>query len=238
MDELFESIAKVQESIDRRSTSVNYRALYPATIIFTDGELATVEAQLGATMMTLSDCKVRREAGLKNEATEGSPCFVGWEGGDPARRFVLVGSFGGTSVKWTISASGSVVFDAPETNAKHDLVSEHEVGQSAGPLGLVPGVNVNPATSSAKGDDAAFDLELQPVDNTKPMGPLLAIVTFGRAFGSTPKAVLQVKDFITAPTSAYDVKYSTTPISISITGTFPNPTGKTVITAFIRENKP
>lgn len=234
-DATYDAVAKVVTGIVRRDGALDTRALYPATIVDTDGELATVDAQFGDKTQRLSDCRVRREAGLTNEAEAGSPCLLGWEGGDPSRRYVALGSFRGTSASWTVKTGEHVTLDTPETNAKHDLVSEHEIGQSAGTLSTTLGVNVK--TAKATGDDSIFDLEVEPADNTKPMGPLLSKVTFGRAYGAAPKAVLQVNEYVTAPTAAYDVKYAASKTDISISGTFPNPTGKTVITVNVRGNK-
>lgn len=192
-DALINSVAKVNVGLRRRDRSIDFKARYDATIQFSDGDKATVKPDDDRLGDSLVDCVVRRPEGLTIEPTEGTRCILGWDGGDPSKRYIMLGAdAGGAATTWKIEASTSVTFLTPETIADKDLVSEHEVGKSAGTLNaaMLGGLTLN----SIDGTDAEFNLSFQVPDMvTLASGGSIALVTLGRAFASAPKATITGK---------------------------------------------
>lgn len=96
-DSLVDTFGRIVTGVLRRDKSVDFRALYGATIIFSDGDKATVKPDLSELGPSLSDCRVRRPDGYKALPLPGTACLVGWEGGDPSKRYVLLGALSGAS---------------------------------------------------------------------------------------------------------------------------------------------
>lgn len=113
-DSLSNDIAKVVTGITRRDSSIDYRALYGATIAFSDGQKATVLPDLADLRPKespyLSDCLIRRPDGYSSSPTSGTKCLLGWEGGDPSKRYVLMAAGDGSDqTEITIGDRKSVV---------------------------------------------------------------------------------------------------------------------------------
>lgn len=104
-DALYDAIAKVVTGILRRDSAIDYRALYGATILFSDGGTATVKPDLPELGSSLSNCRVRRPDGYASIPINGTACFLGWEGADPSKRYVLMAANDGSDqTEITISA--------------------------------------------------------------------------------------------------------------------------------------
>jgi hypothetical protein len=117
-DSVIDSVAKVVLGILRRDSSVDYRALYGATILFSDGNRATVRPDSADIGESLSDCIVRRPEGLTIVPTPGTLCLLGWVGGDPSKRYVLLGAdVSGSATSWSTTASLNIDLVALTINA-------------------------------------------------------------------------------------------------------------------------
>ena len=235
-DKLQESIAQIVEGVQRRSQALDYRASYMGTIVSSTGDRCDVEMDDNNLFpQRLTSCRLLRPDGFTSLNPSGTRCYVFWSAHNPSLRYAEMAYDGnGTVDQIEQTAETSVTFLTPETIADKNLISEHEIGKSAGTLTTFPGVNVDSIT--AEGDDAAFEVTLIPADAKTPMGSILGSVSFGRAYDTAPKAVTQLNSYVTAP-SAYDFKCVPFKDKVSFFGTFPNPTGETKFTVFVRGNK-
>lgn len=237
-DTFQESIAQIVQGVQRRSQALDYRASYMGTIVASTGNLCDVEMDDNNLFpQRLTNCRLLRPDGFTSLNPNGTRCYVFWSAHNPSLRYAEMAFDGnGTVNQLEIKAAEKITFFTPETIADKDLISEHEIGKSAGALSASPGINT---TATVSGDDTAFDVTIKPADNTKPMGSPLATVTFGRAYDTAPKAVLSFQSVKVQPTPS-NLSYSTTGSKIDINGTLDSKTNpdETVITVFIRGNKP
>lgn len=198
-DSVYEAIAKVVLGILRQSTDIDYRALYGGTVLYSDGDLAAVQPddQRIGNGGTLANCRVRRLDGATSVPTQdsGVRCLIGWEGGDDAKRYCLVGFDGqGTIDALLFEAQQAITLDAPLVDATADLRSQHEIGRGAGAItatGLAPIVT----NASASGSDAEFDFVFDVADmQTLVAGVKIADVELARGFPSAPKCQVTLVD--------------------------------------------
>lgn len=111
-DTLIEDVEKVVSGVIRRSKAIDFKALYGGVVLFSDGDRATVQPDDERLGQTLAQCRVRRPDGMTvlPLADSGTRCLIGWEGGDPEKRYCLVG-FDGTGTTTDIKFNASTQID-------------------------------------------------------------------------------------------------------------------------------
>lgn len=111
-DTLIEDVEKVVSGVIRRSKAIDFKALYGGVVLFSDGDRATVQPDDERLGQTLAQCRVRRPDGMTvlPLANSGTRCLIGWEGGDPEKRYCLVG-FDGTGTTTDIKLNASTQID-------------------------------------------------------------------------------------------------------------------------------
>lgn len=111
-DTLIEDVEKVVSGVIRRSKAIDFKALYGGVVLFSDGDRATVQPDDERLGQTLAQCRVRRPDGMTvlPLADSGVRCLIGWEGGDPEKRYCLVG-FDGTGTTTDIKLNASTQID-------------------------------------------------------------------------------------------------------------------------------
>ncbi len=198
-DSLYEDVGKVVLGIVRQSTDVDYRALYAGTVLYSDGKIAAVQPddrRIG-NGGTLSNCKVLRLDGATSLPTQdsGVRCLIGWEGGDEAKRFCLVGYDGqGTIDALLFAAEQTITLQTPLVIATADLQSQHELGNSAGPI-VVVGNAPAVVNASADGSDSEFDVTFDVADmQALAAGMKIADVALARDFPSAPRCQVTLVD--------------------------------------------
>jgi hypothetical protein len=118
-DSLIEDMSQVIAGVLRRSKVIDFGALYGGTVLFSDGDRATVQPDDERLGPTLAQCRVRRPDGMTTYpvAEGGVRCLIGWEGGDPSKRYCLVGWDGsGTVSQVKVQTSTQVDIVAPLVN--------------------------------------------------------------------------------------------------------------------------
>ena len=176
---------RLVEQVLRSTNSIDTRALYPATVISSDGNRASVKPDDERLGLQLSNKPVRRPDGYTAVPKPGMRCLIGWDGYREDGCFILLGFDGNGSVD-------SITLDAPIVTATHDLASQHELGISSTllALGQLPAVT----SVAISGDDASFDLVFTVANGQLvAAGGVIATVTLGRAFSSAPRAVASAK---------------------------------------------
>lgn len=118
-DSLIDDVSKVVAGVLRRSRAIDFGALYGGTVLFSDGDRATVQPDDERLGPTLAHCRVRRPDGMTTLPLSdgGVRCLIGWEGGDPSKRYCLVGWDGsGTVSQVKVQTSTQVDVVAPLVN--------------------------------------------------------------------------------------------------------------------------
>lgn len=176
---------RLVEWVLRSTDQVDTRALYPATVLKSDGNRADVKPDDERLGLQLTGKPVRRPDGYTAVPRPGMRCMIGWDGYREDGMFVLLGYDGNSSVD-------SITLDAPVVTATHDLASEHELGAPS----TLQVVAATPfvVNATVAGDDTSFDLTFGVADTqTLVQGGLIATVTLGRTFASAPRAVASAK---------------------------------------------
>ncbi len=220
---------RLVEWVLRSTDQIDCRALYPATIIESDGNRATVKPDDERLGLQLSNKPVRRPDGYSAVPKPGMRCLIGWDGYREDQPYILLAFDGNGGVD-------SITLDAPITTATHDLASEHELGiastlQVVGTLPMVTGAVVS-------GDDASFDLTFN-VANAQVVTPggLIATVTLGRAFSSAPRATATAKSFAWGSAASFAARgFGNQQIQVYWTGATPlvGPLSNLAVTVFVR----
>ncbi len=173
---------RLVEWVLRSTDQIDCRALYPATIIKSDGNRATVKPDDERLGLQLSNKPIRRPDGFTAVPQPGMRCMIGWDGYREDCCFILLGFDGNGAVD-------SITLDSPIVTATKDLASQHELGKSAGTLIAFPNAPKVPA-AVATGDDTAFSLAFGIANGqTLAPGDKIASVILGRAFAGTIRAV-------------------------------------------------
>lgn len=91
-DPLFDSFAAAVQKARLTAAGIDLHALYPAKILTGDGNKVSVEpddkVRLGA---SLSNRPIKRPDGWTSKPVKGMRCYIGWEGGQADKPFVLMG---------------------------------------------------------------------------------------------------------------------------------------------------
>jgi len=230
---------RLVEWVLRSTDQIDLRALYPATVVSSDGNRATVKPDDERLGLQLSNKPVRRPDGFTAVPRPGMRCLIGWDGYREDCCFVLLGFDGnGAANTITLKAVNSITLDTPATTATHNLASEHELGISAGTIQVEAATPVIENTVIA-GDDTSFDLTFDIADKqTLAKGGLIATVTLGRAFATAPRAVASAQTTIWgASGTGFAVRaVGTQQLLIFWTGNaaIPGPLTGLVVTVFVR----
>ncbi len=234
-DAYVQALAKIVLGIIRRSTDIDYRALYWGTVLSSNGNRADVEPDNPDLGPRLSNCRIARGDGVTSIPTSKTRCLIGWDGYDPSKRFIITAFDGNGTVDTIETATDtSITFLTPKTIADKDLVSEHEVGKSAGALSSTMGTNV--VAVFATGDDTAQNIDIT-IDPMNPASGDICTVTFGRELVSTAKVVIQLKDISPPPPSPITFTYRSTSTTWTLQATTIAQATTLTVVAFIRANQ-
>lgn len=108
------SLENIVHSILATSTEIDYRALYGGTVLFAQGEDATVQPD-GSIAFTDSSkvtvrpddsrlgdslvCTLRRPEGYSTVPAAGAACLIGWDGYDPSERYAVMAADSGAAAQ-------------------------------------------------------------------------------------------------------------------------------------------
>lgn len=108
------ALEKIVHAILARSTDIDYRALYGGTVLFAEGESASVQPdgsvvfkdsrkvtvrpddeRLGDSLV----CTLRRPEGYSTVPAAGCACLIGWDGYDPSERYAVMAADSGAAAQ-------------------------------------------------------------------------------------------------------------------------------------------
>ncbi|HRI49422.1 MAG TPA: hypothetical protein PLW65_04505 [Pseudomonadota bacterium] len=108
------ALQKIVHSILATSTEIDYRALYGGTVLFAQGEDATIQpdgsivfkdsskvtvrpddSRLGDSLV----CTLRRPEGYSTVPAAGAACLIGWDGYDPSERYAVMAADSGAAAQ-------------------------------------------------------------------------------------------------------------------------------------------
>ena len=92
------AMEKIVSAFMARATDIDYRALYGATVLFVEGNRATVrpdDMRLGDSLV----CTLRRPDGYSSVPASGTACFIGWDGYNPSKRYAIMAATSGQAVE-------------------------------------------------------------------------------------------------------------------------------------------
>lgn len=239
---------RLVEWVLRSTDQIDTRALYPATIISSDGNRASVKPDDPRLGLQLSNKPVRRPDGFTAIPAPGMRCLIGWDGYREDGCFILLGFDGNGTVSSitldstnsiTQNASNSITLDSPLTTATHDLASEHELGITPAVPLQVTGTSPVIENAVVTGDDTSFELTFDIADmQTLTRGGLIATVTLSRPFLSVPRGTATAQSLVWGSSAAAFVVKGSSVQQLLVywmgNTSLPGPMTGLIITVFVR----
>lgn len=126
--------SRLVERVLRSTDAIDCRALYPATVISSDGNRATVKPDDERLGLQLSNKPVRRPDGFTAVPAPGMRCLIGWDGYREEGCFVLLGFDGsGTASSIGLKANVNIDLEAALVNLGSSPAAAFVLLGTAGP---------------------------------------------------------------------------------------------------------
>lgn len=242
VDALRQALTNIVLGILRQNPDVVYWSSFMGTIIESDGNRCSVDLDNSNKFpQRLTNCRLLRPDGFKSISPNGTRVFVFWAEHKSDLRYAVMAYDGnGTATDIELAADNTITFLTPVTIADKDLVSEHEIGKSAGTISATANTPIT-IDVSVTGNDTAFELSFSVADmQTLLAGLKIADVTLARDFSNQLLAIGGVNQGGAWPASSDLMVSCSLPKTVSIyyngQTSIAGPVSGLSLTVFVRGN--